>query len=52
MAPQGTAQIGRLACVLEVSGLPLKRIDEIDEKFYGLDRKPRGVRAGGQSPGR
>ena len=53
VAPQGTAQLRRLAGVLEEadSALPepvlelgkllLERIDELDEKIYGLDRKLR-----------
>ena len=53
VAPQGTAQVGRLAQVIESgdSGLPepvlelgrllLDRIDELDEKISGVDKKLR-----------
>ena len=53
VAPQGTAQVRQLArvledgdstlpeSVLELGRLLLERIDELDEKIYGLDRKLR-----------
>ena len=53
VAPQGTAHVRQLArvledgdstlpeSVLELGRLLLERIDELDEKIYGLDRKLR-----------